>query len=280
MKPKYLTLNLDGFGERLKFAMIPPSDLKVDKSYQRDETNLVETIGKNFNPLAFAVAIVAERPDGTLYLVDAQQRTKGAVIAGKELVPCIIHKSDGRETEAKLFKYLNVFRRNVTPIELFNAALTEGDEEAVAINKAVLEAGFKIARRSNMGKAWPYIAAIEQLKLIFSQGGPEGIEGVLNLVNLLWPQQDEALRRESLRGLYLFRQAFGVTIDHDRLKERLKGVPMAQILALAETEKARWRRKGVTTKMYQAMFYVLRRMYGLKIPPPDKAWPSKKTSEE
>src|SRR5688572_29609526 len=113
MLTKELSIDLGdfGFGERIKFGMVRADSLKIDSSYQRDLTDLVEFIAENFNPLAFVCALVAERENGDRYLVDAQQRVKGAKRAGKEYVPAIIFKSKGKQEEAKLFTYLNQFRK-------------------------------------------------------------------------------------------------------------------------------------------------------------------------
>ena len=105
------------------FAMIPIEDLKVDKSYQREENVVAEVIGANFNPRAYGVARVALRDDEKLYLIDAQQRTKGAKIAGKTVVPCVIHYFSSKEDEARLFRFLNEFRVPVTVMDCFRASL-------------------------------------------------------------------------------------------------------------------------------------------------------------
>lgn len=270
---KELTLDLGSFGERIKFAMVDVDKLKVDHSYQRDETDLVEYIGNNFNPLAYVCALVAQRSDGTMYLVDGQQRTKGAKRAGKKQVPAMIFRSDGKEQEAQLFRFLNEFRKPVTVTDIFRASLVAGDPETVGINNAVLDAGFKVALRKGMGAKWPYIGAIEQIRMIYrSDGGPVLTE-VLRLIESLWGEQYEALRRESIRGVFAFYRAFGKTLEMERLKERFKGNPMAAILNSAVTEKARQKNRGNNMPLFQCVFSVLRRIYARTVPSVDKAWP-------
>lgn len=270
---KELTLDLGDFGEKIRFAMVDPNSLKIDHSYQRDETDLVEHIGSHFNPLAYICCVVAERGDGSRYLIDGQQRTKGAIRAGKKVVPAMIFRSTGKEAEAKLFRYLNEFRKPVTVIDIFRASLVAGEEDVVAINKAVNEAGFKIALKKGLHNKWPYISAIEQVQLIYRKDGAEVLCEVLQWIEKLWKNEPEALRREAIRGFYAFYRAFGITIDEQRMKERFKGNPMASILNQAATEKAREKNRGNTTPLYQCIFGVLRKIYGKTVPPVDKAWP-------
>lgn len=273
MLTKELTLDLGEFGPRLKFALVDPKSLKVDHSYQRDETDLVDHIAQNFNPLAYICCVVAERADKSRWLIDAQQRTKGAIKAGKKLVPAMIFQSEGREQEAKLFRYLNEFRKPVTVMDIFRASLIAGEEDVIAINKAVNEAGFKMALKKGLHNKWPYITAVEQMQLIYRKDGADMVVRVLEFIRTYWNEQPEGLRREAIRGVYSFVNAFGVTLDPARLKERFKGNPMASILNQAQTEKAREKNRGNSTPLYQCVFGHLRKLYGKSVPETVKAWP-------
>lgn len=278
MGAKELTLNLQGFAENLKFAMVDPASLKIDHSYQRDETDLVDHIARHFNPLAFGCGLVGERSDGNRYLVDAQQRTRGAQKAGVPLVPVMIFKSEGRAQEAELFRYLNQFRKPVTQIDIFRASLVEGEPDSTALNKAVEAANFKIALRKGMSNKWPYITAIEQLWFIFRGLGAGAVTDVLGLIDTYWKNDVDALRREAIRGIYEFYRAFGKTLDPDRMKTRFKGNPMDSVINQATSYKAKEKSRGHTMHLYQAVFATLRQLYGKSVPEVDKAWPRETVS--
>ena len=277
----WLTLNLKGFGDsqedNMWFAMVAIDDLNVDKSYQREENAVAEVIGANFNPRAYGVARVALRDDGKLYLIDAQQRTKGAKIAGKTLVPCIIHYFASREEEAKLFRFLNEFRVQVTVMDCFRASLVAKEPHAVAIDKAVREAGFKVGLTSKL-KKWPYVTAIDQLTRIYNQGGEVAVLEVLQYMGALFPEQPEALRREALRGMFEFWNAFGVTLEEERLRANLKSVSMQDILHTAEGNRVKARQSGHNIPLYKMIFAEIRSKYKKRVPAPEIAWPTE-TSE-
>lgn len=272
----WLTLNLKGFGDgqedNMWFAMIPIEDLKVDKSYQREENAVAEVIGANFNPRAYGVARVALRDDGKLYLIDAQQRTKGARIAGKTVVPCVIHYFSSKEDEARLFRFLNEFRVPVTVMDCFRASLVAKEPHAVAIDKAVREAGFKVGLTSQL-KKWPYVTAIDQLTRIYNQSGEDAVLEVLQYIEMLFPEQPEALRREALRGMFEFWNAFGVTIDDEWLRTKLKGVTMSEVLHTAEGNRVKFRQSGHNIPMYKMVFAEIRSKYKRRVPAPEVAWP-------
>lgn len=277
---KSLTLVLDEFDIRVKFEMTNIETLRVDHSYQRETTELIEFIGANFNPLAFGSVIIGERENGSRYIVDGQQRTGGAKKAGYKHVPCMIFKSEGKEQEAKLFRFLNQFRKTVSIVDIFRASIIEGEPEAVSIDAAVRKAGFKVALRSNMGTKWPYISSVEQLRYIHKRSGPEALYDTLLTIGNLWPGQSEALRRESVRGMYLLLDSFGATMDFDRLTEKMKGQSMAYILNQASIEKSREKGRGNSMKLFQCVFQILRRLYDKKVPSLDKAHPVVETNQK
>lgn len=70
-------------------------------------------------------------------------------------LPCVIVAYDGAEAEAKAFVALNEQRRPLSALEIYRAALTGGDPEAVAIQQLVDDAGLVIANHASTGMFKP-----------------------------------------------------------------------------------------------------------------------------
>jgi len=271
-----LELDISSYYPGLRLALLDINSLLIDQSYQRPKTDLINAIAEHFDPLAYGSALVAERPDGKRYLVDAQQRTAGAKKAGKKMVPVVIFRSEGREQESRIFRYINSFRKAVSVMDIFRACVVEKEPQTVSIQKTVTDAGFKIALKKGM-EEWPYISAIEQLKNIHgkigSQNGPEELSATLNIIMSLWKGQTEALRREVIRGTHTFYMAFGNTLDYVRLTDRFTDVTVKTLLLRADKEKSEAKQRGHRQHLYQCFFSVIRAQYGKKVPPISEAWP-------
>jgi len=113
-------------GDRGRQCWVPVDSIRVDKSYQRDEVSLSNTLNKarGFDWAAFGSLILAERPNGNLYVVDGLQRLLAARHRGDiARVPCIVFQSDGPEQEAKHFLQANDDRKYVSATDKFRAAV-------------------------------------------------------------------------------------------------------------------------------------------------------------
>jgi len=271
-----LELDVSVYYPGLRLALLDINSLLVDQSYQRPKTDLVNAIAKHFDPLAYGTALVAERADGRRFLVDAQQRTAGAKKAGVKMVPVVIFKSEGKEQESRIFRYINSFRKAVSVMDIFRACVVEKEPKTVSIQKAVEAAGFKIALKKGM-EEWPYISAITQLDNIHgeagSENGPAELTATLNIIMMLWNGQTPALRREVIRGTHMFYMAFGNTLDYVRLRERFEGITAQTLLLRADKEKSDAKQRGQTQHLYKCYFSVVRAQYGKKVPTINEAWP-------
>lgn len=129
-----------------QFMMIDKAKLNIDHTYQRDKVNAarVGKIAADFSWICFGVAIVARRPDGTFWLVDAQHRKLGADKRDDiQLLPCMVFDTDDVSMEAAAFEKLNSERGNPGPLERFKALLRAGDPSATAINRLAVEFGYR-----------------------------------------------------------------------------------------------------------------------------------------
>ena len=113
-------------GEAGSLRLIRIDQLQIDHSYQRNEVSEKNTIriARDFRWAAFGTLVVMERADGTLLVVDGQQRLLGAKRRGDiSEVPCIVFSSDGPQHEAKAYLALNTNRLAVSAVEKFKARL-------------------------------------------------------------------------------------------------------------------------------------------------------------
>ena len=80
--------------------------------------------------------------------------------------------------------------------------------------------------------------------------------------------------------MYEFWKAFGVTIDDELLRTKLKGVTMQDLLHTAEGNRVRMRQSGHNMALYQMLFAELRSKYKKRVPAPEIAWPKEDEDEE
>lgn len=125
--------------------------LVVDESYQREigrrGTINVAQIAEHFDWSKFAPVIVAPVEGGQYAIVDGQHRTTAAMLRGQKSVPCQVVQAD-RAKQAAAFAAVNGNVTKTTPVQLFFARLSAGDETTKAVADACLAAGVKLARRN------------------------------------------------------------------------------------------------------------------------------------
>lgn len=116
--------------------LIDTNDLQVDSSYQRTEfisSKIVKEISSSFSEVLCGALIVAERKDGTYWVVDGNHRFQGAKNCGKELLTCLVFDSDGPAHEARIFCELNKKRTGINAVSMFKASLKQLNKESIEI---------------------------------------------------------------------------------------------------------------------------------------------------
>lgn len=127
-----------------------PSQLAVDHTYQREldagSRQLIARIAAGWDWNLFQPLVVAQRHDRSLYVVDGQHRLEAARLRGDvPYLPCVIFHPADPADEATVFVQLNQARRPLTPFALYNGALASGDEEALALDALMREAGLRFS---------------------------------------------------------------------------------------------------------------------------------------
>ena len=132
-----------------------PQQLKIDATYQRNlETgqsiSLIRKIAMFWNWDLCQPLVVARRATGEMFVIDGQHRLEAARLRGDiAQLPAVVVSYESAADEAASFVHLNQQRRPLSKLDVFKAAVASGDEEAVAITKALSAAGLGIAATTN-----------------------------------------------------------------------------------------------------------------------------------
>lgn len=122
--------------------------LKVDHTYQRPlDQNRIKKIAAHFNlKLVFRIA-VNQRPDGSYYIVDGQQRV-GAInlIGGNFMVDCVVYRLATVREEAELYEHLNWARKNPNAFDQWRARLAKQDEGVSRIQEELNRANLRLLK--------------------------------------------------------------------------------------------------------------------------------------
>ena len=242
--------------------------LQIDKSYQRTERQgLIALIAKQFDPQAFGMVCVARRDDKSLWIVDGQQRTKGAKIKGLTEVPAYIVNSTGVAMEADMFRVMNAWRKPVSRADIFRAALQAKVPYAVEINGKVLELGFKIDLDGKVKKAvWPKIQAVGALEEMYVDDGDSGVQRSLETIIACWGHQNEALQMYFLKGVHRFYREYKGTVSVEDMEPRFSKKKAVDIVAAANAEKGMDQKRGFKTPLHVCIYGQLRKLSGKRPP--------------
>jgi hypothetical protein len=149
LRPDITSAANPNFGEVVATREIEITTLNIDPSYQRSDflnMTVVNKIGSEFSLVRFNVLIVAQRLDGSLWVVDGQHRYFGAKKAGQTTVPCRVFSSQGPQQEASVFYDLNKTRTSINAISMYRALLRQDEVTSVAIQALLDKYNFAIGK--------------------------------------------------------------------------------------------------------------------------------------
>lgn len=141
-------------GSRGDHRWLPIDDLRVDHAYQRGVLSdaTVLNIARSFSWDAFGIVTVAERDNGSFWILDGQQRVEAARRRGDvKRIPCAVFKSTGRTWEARIFRMLNLNRAPVRALEKFRSAVIAGIEPDKSIQKWLDSEGIRVCKTASQG---------------------------------------------------------------------------------------------------------------------------------
>lgn len=216
-------------------AVLPPP-FNVDESYQRSKNGRqIRRMNSHYNPAAIVVFYIAQRPDGSYWLLDGSQRQELLKLHGVPHVWCMVIQSTGRAFEAKLYQDL-FERRGQNAMDKFRADCEARNPEALAVRRLVHAFGFKLSYTRN--KEWPNICSANELMRIFNAGGSKVLQSVLNVMMCAWGADSGAVRAEIIGGLGDLFLSYK-DIDIGRLIKKVGMLPTDKIRSEAKMFHAR-----------------------------------------
>lgn len=216
--------------------------LKVDHAYQREVKAGHKKIVANFNENALGIPLVAQREDGTLWIVDGQQRVTALRILNFKTVRAEVFASNGPEHEAEVFKLVNINRTKLNPSESFRALLAAQDPAAWEVKETVEAAGFKLElnRTGGHGKGGLMdgnlalkVKCVNTLLKVLRIRGAEAIRFALLAAKDGWPDDAAGIGNRLIDGLSHFWVAHEGTVDMQRLIPRMQTTTPAKVIYVA-----------------------------------------------
>lgn len=136
---------------RGEYMELPKEWLKIDREfYQRDyvERKVLE-YGKSFDWSAFNTISVAQRSDGTYWVIDGQHRLLAALLRDDiDLLPCMVFSVNSVAEEADAFVRINAYRRALQTIDTWKANTTREDDVTCKAQALVKQAGRAVTQSS------------------------------------------------------------------------------------------------------------------------------------
>lgn len=179
--------------------------LRCDAPYQNDfRRKKLADMKKKFNPLCVEQILVSDR-DLFWWTIDGKHRVKMLLELGYETWPGYAITGLTLRQEADLFTLLNTLKGNPKTIDVFFAGLLGSDEEAKAINRLVIDAGWQVSKTTNRAK---HTRAVAALRSIHSVMRFTSIPEVLGVINECWPHDDRNGDVKIVNGVAVFLNHF------------------------------------------------------------------------
>jgi len=187
------------------YEEVDPRTIIIDHTYQRPKKNtLVQRIAQSPSWEAFGVPVCFRRANGMLYCADGQQRIAGMLASEKppKLIPVVWFDIQDVSDEADVFVRINEWRKSLQPIEKHRGKIISRDPAALAMERAVAQAGFTIDNATGSGTADARtITAIAALGVVYNRIGEEGVLQTLTCIREAWGDDFGSTSAQMLRGV-------------------------------------------------------------------------------
>lgn len=166
--------------------------LVIDDRYQRQITKqgeaAIRAIAEDFRWSRFSPIMVAPVQGGLYAIIDGQHRAHAAAICGIQMVPATIALIAPTE-QAKAFIDINTRRIQVSPHTVYRAALTAGEDWAVACDAAVSAAGCRLMsfKASTKDKKPGQVYAVTLIRRIVERGHAQAVTAGLDALLVFDP---------------------------------------------------------------------------------------------
>jgi len=244
-------------------------DLLINPKVQRDVNPAhVRTLSREWNEMLVGT-LTGWRVDGTVYLLDGQQRlrsktgdaklTSAAFVADPDYVFNVEVYDGITEAEAaSIFLGLNRGRKNVDAYARWWVELTKGEDIATAMERAASRVGLKISTGSSRHE----IGCVSTLRRVVARRGDvkaneEALVWALQVYEAAWGHSP-AWRSEMVEALAYFKMKYDGKIDTVSAIKKFSAVPVESMLG-----QARMRSIG-SNRVSNVLVGILRETYDYK----------------
>lgn len=215
---------------------IPVSQISGDHRYQRPlNEKRVRTMVDNFDPHLFGPLDAAKRTRGknVKYVVfEGQHRLAVAKAMGMKTVRCVVHDDIDVRDEATLFVKLHTTRKNLSPIDRFNARVFAQEPLALKIKAAIDDSGFSVHKNEDAASIMAITAAEKSYRIY----GESIFRDALGLIGRIWYAEDGATSGPLITGMCRFLAQYGDRLDAEHV-ENLERVSPSRVLDAARSSK-------------------------------------------
>lgn len=212
---------------------LPEDTLYVNSEYQRSLNRThINRLVENFNPNLINPIRVFDN-NGRREVIDGQHTLEVLRAKGWKAVPALVlNGTTGVEEAADYFVKVNTGRKSLRPLEVFHAALTAKNPQAVAIAEVLAEYGLRVATGVPNG-----IAAVKKLEMIYKNGGASALRRVLTIITSSWDSDErDRFHGNMFTGLHLFLSRPDAPTNLDRLIGKLRKTSPVAILRKAHVD--------------------------------------------
>jgi len=206
------------------------STLQVDATYQRGLKPHHKKIAKKFDRSAAGELVVNQRPDGSLWLIDGQQRTGAMKALGIKEWPARVLSLKTVECEAAVFGRINGTEGTTAKVgerDKFKAMVAAKDPDVLGAIAAVAAGGMTLTRTGHV--KWPHVANTAAVLSFYRIHGGEALTRAIKLIVDSWPGDDDACRGTVIETIMSFAWRYP-DADYARAAKLFAMVPVTRVI--------------------------------------------------
>ncbi len=200
------------------------------------DANWSKKIAEEFDPDKFDALIVTKpNGQGIYHIIEGQHRRHALemwdkVNGGNAQAPCRVVEDADPARAAEIWLGVNKGRKTVSAVHEFKVAVVAKREPETAINKIVIQAGYKVSST----KAENGVSAVTALKTVYNTHDAVTLKYVLEALRFIWGSDPKAVSGSMIRGMGMFVHEFHPYIDAAKLKKQVMKSSPYQFIAQAK----------------------------------------------
>jgi len=193
------------------------ANLLVDGIYQRMvDPGRIKKYGQ-LNPSHLTATILAERPDGTLYIIDGQNKACLYSRSGETDIKfhCLVfvHEKDSsvgycRKIEAEIYKNINENLKSLSTLQKIRSGVVFGDPESCWVERVMNELNLTCNGFGSQNKGALEVLGFNQFFIMVTKTFPQGANDLVSEKNIGIMQNGLELYRKMWAGDPHLNQAF------------------------------------------------------------------------